>query len=71
MAAPRTPKVIPNEVLANAIIRMSKAMDELAKSGLNEEAIVILIAARSRIAKPVVLKVLQTMRKMKDDYTHA
>jgi hypothetical protein len=56
------------EILAKAIVRIGAAMDALAKSGLNERAIVTLIHAETKIALRDIREVLGAMRKLKGWY---
>jgi hypothetical protein len=56
------------EILAEAIIRIGSAMDALAKSGLNERAIIILIQAETKLAARDIREVLGAMRKLKGWY---
>lgn len=68
----------PTQVLAEAIIKISEAFNELRNSDLNEEAIIVLIVdscppvgagtQRKRISKPTVRAVLKTIRELKGRY---
>jgi hypothetical protein len=61
-------KPVPKETLAEAIVRIGDAADHLRKSGLNEEAIVILLAARSGVGKPDIRNVLSGLRQLRAWY---
>lgn len=59
---------IPQEILAEAIVNISKAFKSLAKSGLNRRAIVALIHDNSRIAKRIIEMVLNNLEALKENY---
>lgn len=52
------------EILAESIVRISGALDKLSKSGLNREAIVILIQAKTKLAKRDIEAVLNAQRRL-------
>lgn len=56
------------EILAEAIVRIGASLDALAKSGLNEKAIVVLIHAETKIAMRDIRDILAAMRKLKGWY---
>lgn len=60
---PETP-----EILAEAIVRIGAAMDALAKSGLNERAIIVLVQAETKISQRDIKEVLGALRKLKGWY---
>jgi hypothetical protein len=60
---------VEKSILANSIVRLSKAADELRKaSGLNDTALILLISASSRVGKPDVTAVLRSLENLKRDY---
>lgn len=61
-------KPVPKEVLAEAIVRIGGAFDALRKSGLNEEAIVILLHAKTQVGKPDIRAVLNGLRQLRGWY---
>jgi hypothetical protein len=63
-----TEKPESKEILASAIVRIGEAMDLLKKSGLNEEAIVVLINARTKIGLGDIRTVLDALRKLRGWY---
>lgn len=56
------------EILAEAIVRISAALEALSKSGLNQEAIIVLIHAKTKIGKKDILCVLNSLRRLKGWY---
>jgi hypothetical protein len=52
------------EILADAIVRISEALDKLSASGLNRNAIVILIQARTKMAKREIEAVLDAQKRL-------
>jgi hypothetical protein len=56
------------EILAEAIIRISAGLTALTDSGLNEEAIVILVSARSRLRRDDVRLVLRSLARLRGWY---
>ena len=56
------------EVLAEAIVRMGKAMKALQESGLNEDAIVVLVQAKTGISKKVIKEVFGALRRLEGWY---
>ena len=56
------------EILAEAIVRISKAFKALQKSGLNEEAIVILIQAQTRLPRRDIANVLRALKRLRGWY---
>lgn len=55
-------------VLAKNIVKMSETLQDLKKSGLNEEALIILLADSTKMAKRDIKKVFEGMAKLKEDY---
>lgn len=60
---------VPEGVLAQAIVDMSKAMTHLLKSGLNRRAIVVLIAHDTKVPMRTVGLVLDSIRDLAKNYT--
>jgi len=58
----------PTNILAEAIIKIGDNFDSLLKSGLNREAIIILIHDHSKISKRDISIVLENLRLMKGWY---
>jgi hypothetical protein len=56
------------EILAEAIVRIGKAMDDLTKSGLNERAIVALINFETKIGLGDIRTVLAALKKLRGWY---
>lgn len=56
------------EILAEAIVRIGKAMDDLSKSGLNERAIVALINFETKIGLNDIRTVLGALKKLRGWY---
>lgn len=52
------------EILADSIVRISTALDQLSKSGLNHKAIVILIQAATKLAKRDIEAVLDAQKRL-------
>jgi hypothetical protein len=59
---------IEQEILAEAIVRISDAFTKLQKSGLNKKAIMILIKAETGMSQRDILLVLDTLPRLKDLY---
>lgn len=57
------------EILAEAVVRIGSAMKELTASGINEDAIVVLIHDKTKIGKRVILDVFRAMRQLEGWYT--
>lgn len=62
-------KPIEKKILAQALVDMSKSMKSLLASGLNRQAIVILIHDRSKIGKTHIEIVLNNLEALREDYT--
>lgn len=56
------------EVLGTAIVKISEAFDALIKSGLNRDAIVVLIHDKSKISKRDIRTVLNAMAQLRGWY---
>lgn len=62
-------KKIPKTVLAESIVKIGKAMEDLKGSGLNEEAIVVLLHNKLQyVGKPAIRLVFQGMRQLEGWY---
>jgi hypothetical protein len=56
------------EILAEAIVRIGKAFDDLRKSGLNEQAIVVLIHHETKVSMRDIRTVLKALSQMRGWY---
>lgn len=63
---PGTPES--KEVLAEAITKISEAMRELTASGLNRDAIVVLLAAKTGVSKRDINTVLDGLNRLRGWY---
>lgn len=55
-------------VLAASIVQISRALDELRLSGLNEDAIIVLLHDKTRLAKRDIRTVLDGLRQLEGWY---
>jgi hypothetical protein len=62
-------KPVEREVLATAITKISEGMQALLKSGLNRDAIIVLLHDRTRLPKSTLNTVLNGLAQLKRDYT--
>ena len=62
-------KPVEETVLAEHIVRISDALASLLKSGLNRDAIILLLRDRTRISKRDIEKVLKGLQDLKTAYT--
>lgn len=56
-------------VLATSIVRISTAVEALRASGLNERAIIVLVADKTKISKGVIETVLDGLGDLRRTYT--
>ncbi|KKL91676.1 hypothetical protein LCGC14_1892280 [marine sediment metagenome] len=56
------------EILAEAVVRISKALTVLQESGLNEEAIVVLVRERTKLPKGAIRDVFAALRQLRGWY---
>lgn len=63
---PGTPES--KEVLAEAIVKISEAMQQLTSSGLNRDAIVVLLAAKTGVTKKDINAVLDGLNRLRGWY---
>lgn len=56
------------EILAEAVVRISEALKALKESGLNEDAIVILVQAKTKLSRKEIKDVLNALRRLKGWY---
>jgi len=61
-------KPVPKEILAEAIVKISAAAEALQRSGLNEHAIVTLLAHSTKLSRRDIEAVLRGLRELKSDY---
>ncbi len=59
---------VPKDILAEAIVKIADAAERLASSGLNEDAIVVLLVARTHVNKSDVRTVLTGLRDLRRTY---
>lgn len=52
------------EILADSIVRISNALEQLSKSGLNHKAIVILIQASTKLSRRDIEAVLDAQKRL-------
>lgn len=71
VAQPSEGEPVPKEVLATTIIKASEAMVALHKSGLNREAIVVLLSDKTKISKGWIREILDGLENLKKDYCRA
>lgn len=62
---------VEREVLAQAIVNISKSFDRLIKSGLNRRAIIILIASETKLGLGQIENVLCSLERLAHNYTHS
>lgn len=62
---------VTKEMLSTAICKLSDSANELLASGINEKAILVLLADSSKMSKKSIKKVLDAMAQLRADYTHA
>jgi multidrug efflux pump subunit AcrA (membrane-fusion protein) len=60
--------VVEKQVLATAIVNISKAFNALRAGGLNRRAIEVLVHDASRVGKPDVRAVLDSLEQLRKDY---
>jgi hypothetical protein len=56
------------EILAEAIVRISDGFASLSKGGLNQDAIITLIQAKTKVSKRDVVLVLDALTRLKGWY---
>ena len=56
------------EILAEAIVRISESMEKLLASGVNMNAILILVSHDTKIGKSTIKKVFDSMKRLKGWY---
>ena len=56
------------EILAEAIVRIGSAMRALHQSGLNQDAIVVLVHDKTKISKRTIKEVFAAMRQLEGWY---
>ena len=65
---PKAP--VAKEMLATAICKMSDATNQLLLSGLNHDAIVVLLVDKTKMSKRSIRRVIDAMGQLRADYTH-
>lgn len=60
---------VEREVLAQAIVNISKSFDKLLRSGLNKRAVVILIAYDTKLGIGQIENVLGSLDRLAQNYT--
>lgn len=58
------------EVLASSILKISDAMEQLHKSGLNEEAVIVLLHDKTKVAKKTIKLVMHSIRQLSTTYCY-
>jgi hypothetical protein len=61
-------KPLERGVLAKAIVDISKAARELARSGLNKKAITLLVAHKARCGQSTAAAVLEALEQLEQEY---
>ena len=56
------------EILAEAIVRIGKAFDDLKRSGLNHKAVVVLIQAETKLSRRAIETVLDALPRLRGWY---
>ena len=59
---------VETHVLAQAIVKISKAAEDLAKSGLSRKAIVVLLADKTGFGKRSIEIILDALADLRKDY---
>lgn len=59
---------VPKDILAEAIVKMSKAVQDLKRSGLNEKAIIVLVQDITKLPKSDIRAVLNAQYQLAKDY---
>lgn len=59
---------VPRHVLATAIIKVSEAAESLAKSGLNERAIVVLLQDSTGASRTDIKAILHGLRSLRETF---
>ena len=60
---------VPAVVLANAIVSIDESMKKISKSGLTENAIVVLLHDSTKVARRDIIAVLHALDSLRKDYT--
>jgi len=63
-------KIIVRKVLAQSIVAISHSLNKIIDSGLNERAIVALVADASNVGRPDIRAVLASLKHLHRDYCH-
>lgn len=64
----RAEDIVPREVLAQSIVKISEAATALRKSGLNRKAVIVLVAHSSGVPQREIKAVLDSLETLKQDY---
>lgn len=56
--------------LSSAIIKLSDASNQILNEGLNEKALIVLLADSTKLSKRTIGKVLQGINELRAEYTH-
>lgn len=62
--------LIPKDILATEICKLSDAVNKLLLSGLNETAVVVLLRDATNLSKRNIKIVLSALSQLRADYTH-
>lgn len=61
---------IPKDMLAAAICKLSDCVNKLLLSGLNEDAVIVLLKDSTGLSKRNIQLVLNSLSQLRTDYTH-
>lgn len=61
---------VPKDVLATAICKLSDNTNKLITSGLNENAVIVLLADSTKLPKRDIKLVLRALGQLRAHYTH-
>ena len=56
------------EILAEAVVRISKALTALKEGGLNDEAIIVLVKDQTKLSKRAIRDVFWALRRLRGWY---
>lgn len=56
------------EILAEAIVRIGEAMEKLKSSGLNKDAIIVLVQAKTKLSQRDIESVIDALAQLKGWY---
>ena len=59
---------VPVEIIAQSIIRLDEAVKKMLSSGLNEYALIVLLADSSRLSKTAIRILLRSLKTLRQTY---